>query len=87
MTPEIATAIVLALGGASIVPKVIDAIKALHSGRALREKAENRSAFRQLDREADFRRRVEEWGGRLVYMLIQLGVPEDKIPPKPERKT
>ena len=93
MTPaEIVTAAVLALGGASIIPKVIDGIKAWQTGRAREEKRENRTALGRLataeeerDDEANFRRRIEEWAGGLVYMLKQIGVPTDKIPPKPER--
>ena len=93
-TAETVTAIIAALGGAAIIPKLIDGWKALASGRAKEEKDQNRSlltrvvnAEKRFDLEADFRRHVEEWGGRLVYMLVQMGVPEDKIPTKPTRKT
>jgi len=92
MSAEIITAIIIALGGASLIPKAIEAIGALRSGRAKEEKEENQSllsrtlnAERRFDNESEFRRRIEEWAGGLVYMLTQIGVPLDKIPPKPER--
>ena len=88
----VATAVIAALGGASIIPKVVDGIRAHVDKRAKDEKAENRSllgrtinAEARADREAEFRRRIEVWAGRLEYMLAQLGVPADKIPSKPER--
>jgi hypothetical protein len=91
-TVEVVTAIIVALGGASIIPKVVDGIKAHRDNRAKDERQENRTllgrakyAEARADHEADYRRRVEEWGGRLAYMLAQLGVPADKIPSKPER--
>jgi len=84
------TAIIAALGGASIIPKIVDGIKSMRDNRAREEKNENRSlmgraanAERRADREAEYRRRVEVWAGRLEYMLAQLGVPADKIPAKP----
>ena len=87
------TAVIAALGGAKIVPMVIDGIRAHRNNRAKEERQENRTllgrakyAEARADREAEFRRRIEEWGGRLAYMLAQLGVPEHKIPPKPERQ-
>jgi len=86
------TAVIAALGGAKIIPMIVDGIKAHRSNRAKEERQENRTllgrakfAEARADREAEFRRRIEEWGGRLAYMLAQLGVPEHKIPAKPER--
>lgn len=93
MTPEIIMAILGAGGLAAVVPKVIDGFAALRSGRAAEEKQQNQSlltrvinAERRFDLEADFRRSIEEWASGLVYLLKQIGVPEDKIPPKPTRK-
>jgi hypothetical protein len=93
MTVAELTALVIAVGSAPVILKVIDWVKATRSGRAIREKAENRSALARLvdaeyerDDEANFRRRIEEWAGGLVYMLRQIGVPDDKIPPKPQRR-
>jgi len=92
ITPELATAVIVALGGASIIPKIIDGVRAWKSGRAREEKHENRTALGRLveaeeraDSEASFRRRVEEWASGLVYMLKQIGVPDAQIPPKPTR--
>lgn len=86
------TGVIAALGGASLIPRIVDGIKAMRNNRAREEKAENRSllgrainAEARADREAEFRRRIEVWAGRLEYMLAQLGVPADKIPSKPER--
>lgn len=86
------TAIIAACGGGYAIPKIIDGVRSHFDNRAKQEQQENRSllgrakyAEQRADREADFRRRVEEWGGRLAYMLAQLGVPEHKIPSKPER--
>jgi len=88
---EAVTAIIAALGGAAIIPKIIDGIKAMRNNRAKEERDENRTllgrakyAEQRADREANYRRRIEVWAGRLEYMLAQLGVPADKIPPKPE---
>lgn len=93
MTAAELTALVIAVGSAPVIIKILDWIKATRSGRALREKAENRSALSRLvdaeeerDEEANFRRRIEEWAGGLVYMLKQIGVPTEQIPPKPERR-
>lgn len=93
MTPELIIALLGTGGLAVVVPKIFDGVKAWQSGRAAREKAENRSALYRLtraeeerDEEANFRRRVEEWAGRLVYMLVQMGVPVDQLPARPERE-
>jgi len=87
------TAVIAALGGATIIPKIVDGIRAHLNNRAKDEKTENRTllgrakyAEARADREADYRRRIEEWGGRLAYMLAQLGIPADRIPTKPERR-
>lgn len=88
------TAIIAALGGPVIVVKAIDVYRATRSGRAAREKAENRSALGRLataeeerDLEADWRRRIEDWAGGLVYTLItRFGMSPDAIPPKPQRR-
>lgn len=85
---------VLGAGGlAAIIPKVVDGIRAWQSGKADEEKAANRSALgrlviaeRERDEEATFRRQIEDWAARLHYLLIQMGVPEDKLPARPERK-
>lgn len=94
MNVETVTAIIAALGGPVLIVKIIDVYKAVRSGRAAREKAENRSALGRLadaeeraDDEAAFRRRMEEYASGLRRMLIQMGVPEGKLPTWPERKT
>jgi transcription initiation factor TFIIIB Brf1 subunit/transcription initiation factor TFIIB len=84
----------LGAGGlAAVVPKIIDGIRAARSGKAREEKAENRTALgrlvaaqRELDSEASYRREVENFAGLLERMLIQLGVPRDKLPAWPVRK-
>jgi hypothetical protein len=93
ITPELITAILGVGGLAAIVPKVIDGVRAWRSGRAREEKQQNRSALgrlvaaeQQRDDEAEFRRAVENFAGMLHRMLIQLGVPEDKLPAWPTRK-
>ena len=85
MTPELATAIILGLGGPLVIPKIADAIKTIRSGEAAREKRRNRSALDLLDSESSYRRRIEEYASRLRRMLIDLGVPEEKLPQWPER--
>jgi hypothetical protein len=87
------TAIIAALGGPVLIIKALDVIKATRSGRAAREKAENRSALGRLaaaeeerDEEADYRRRIEEWAGGIIYMVkTRFGVSDADIPPKPSR--
>jgi hypothetical protein len=88
------TALIVAITGPAIVPKVIDAYKAGKSGKAARQKAENRSALGRvidleddLEDERDYRRQWEDFAGTLRWMLKQLGVAEDKIPPWPVRKS
>jgi hypothetical protein len=89
---EIITAI-LGVGGLGfLIPKLIDGLRAWHSGRAKEERTANRSlltralsAENSYEKEITFRRLIEEWAGELVYMLKQIGVPTNKIPPKPER--
>jgi hypothetical protein len=94
MIPAVFQALVWAGGLAAVVPKIIDGVRAARSGKAREEKAENRTALgrlveaeRERDDEAEFRREVENFAGRLHRMLIQLGVPEDKLPLWPVRKT
>jgi len=90
---DIIIAVLGAGGVASVIPKIVDGIKAWRTGRASEEKQENRrqlgrifTAEKLADDEASFRRRIEEWAGELIYMLKQIGVPAEKIPPKPVRK-
>jgi hypothetical protein len=96
MTPETITAIataVLGVGGlAGIMPKVIEGITAWRSGRAASEKGRNQTLLARLaaaetraETEAEFRRIIEEYAGRLRLMLIHAGVTEDRIPPWPVR--
>jgi hypothetical protein len=88
---ELVTGIIVALGGVKIIPMIFKGIKAHRNNRAREERAENRTllgrakyAEARAEREADYRRRIETWAGRLEYMLAKLGVPQDKIPTKPE---
>jgi len=88
---ELVTGIIVALGGVKIIPMIFKGIKAHRNNRAREERQENRTllgrakyAEARAEHEADYRRRIEEWGGGLVYMLRLLGVPTDKIPAKPE---
>jgi hypothetical protein len=90
---EIITALVGTAGIGLLIPKIIEGWNAWRSGKAAREKASNRSALSRLDNEtqraddeASFRRRLEEYASGLRRMLIQLGVPEDKLPPWPQRQ-
>lgn len=99
MNVETVTAVIVALGGATLIPKLLDWLKATQSGRAQAEKRKNRSILDRVDEaeerakeaddraddEANFRRLIEEWAGGLVYLLKQIGVPENQIPRKPER--
>lgn len=91
---EIITGIIIALGGASLIPKAIEGYKAVKNGQAQREKAENRNALGRMveaeeraDNEASFRYALQEYAARLRLMLVQMGMPEDKLPPWPIRKT
>jgi hypothetical protein len=93
MSPELATAIIVALGGASIIPKLIDGFKKMRDGMAREEKQRNRSALGRLvdaeeeaENEATFRRALQEYAGRLRLLLVQMGMPEESLPPWPTRK-
>ena len=92
MNVEIVTAIIAALGGPVLIIKALDVYKANRSGKAAREKAENRSALARLadaeterDDEANYRRSIEEWAAGIIYAVIQWGYPGDRIPAKPRR--
>lgn len=93
MTPELITAL-LGVGGLSvIIPKVIDGLRAWKSGRAVAEKVNNRSLLSRLtdaearaEAEATFRRKLEEYAGALRLLLVQAGVPAEKLPPWPVRE-
>ena len=89
---ELVTGIIVALGGPKLISMIINGIKAHRSNQAKEERQENRTllgrakyAEQRADREADYRRAIETWGGELEYMLTQLGVPRDKIPHRPAR--
>jgi hypothetical protein len=92
VTPELITAI-LGVGGLGlIVPKIIDGLQAWRSGRADEEKATNQSLFKRMlaaesraEREAIFRRMIEEYAAQLRVLLVQLGHPPDRLPPWPVR--
>lgn len=93
MTPELITAILGVGGLAAIVPKIIDGVSAWLSGRATVEKGRNQtllqrvaSADRRAENEADFRRKLEEYAGALRLLLVNAGVPADKLPPWPVRE-
>jgi hypothetical protein len=90
---EIVTAVIIALGGARIIPKAVEGYRAWKSGKAREEKEQNRSALGRLvdaehraDDEATFRRRLEEYASQLRRMLIDLGVPEERLPAWPQRR-
>jgi hypothetical protein len=91
-TAEIITAIVGVGGLGVILPKIIEVIRAWQSGKAVREKAENKSLLQRLmsaearaDMEASFRRQFEDYAGLLRVMLVRMGVPAKDLPPWPER--
>jgi len=93
VTPELITAI-LGVGGLGVaLPKIIDGLRAWRSGRADEEKVNNQSLIKRLieaegraEREAVFRRAIEEYAAALRVLLVQLGHPADKLPPWPVRK-
>jgi hypothetical protein len=93
MTPEMITALIGVGGLAAIIPKVIDGLSAWISGRAKTEKARNQgvlsklsAADRRAESEAEFRRVIEEYAAALRLMLVNAGVPPEKIPPWPIRE-
>jgi hypothetical protein len=93
MTPEVITAL-LGVGGLSVIlPKLIDGLRAWRSGRAAAEKVNNRSLLSRLtdaearaEAEAGFRRKLEEYAGALRLLLVQAGIPAEKLPPWPVRE-
>lgn len=92
MTPEMWTAIIGVGGLSVIIPKLIDGIIAWRTGRAQTEKAQNQSILDRLaeselrsQREAEWRRSLEEYASILRLLLVQSGVPVHKIPSWPDR--
>ena len=88
------TAAILGVGGLGFIrPKLIDGLKAWRSGKARREKVENKSLLQRLisaetraDFEAAFRRALQEHVGILRVMLVNMGYPRKDLPHVPERK-
>jgi len=92
MTVEQLTALVIAIGSAPVVMKTIDWIKAVRTGKAREEKANNRNALGRLvaaedraDMEASYRRVMQEYASQLRRLLVEWGYPEDKLPQWPVR--
>jgi hypothetical protein len=92
MTPEMWTAIIGVGGFSVIIPKLIDGIVAWRTGRAQTEKAQNQSILDRLTEsekrsqaEAEFRRALEEYAGKLRLLLVNAGIAMHKIPPWPIR--
>lgn len=85
MTPEHVTALVIALGGVSIIPKIIEGLRAWKSGTARAEKQRNRMALNQLEEEMSYRRIMQEYASKLRRILLDIGFPEEKLPPWPVR--
>jgi len=88
--------IIVAIGGLSGIilatPPVLKEIRAWRSGRAMVEKQRNRSAIGrvaqledELEEERTFRFAFQEYAGKVRLMIIQMGCPEDKLPPWPVR--
>jgi hypothetical protein len=93
MTPEMWTAIIGVGGFSVIIPKLIDGIVAWRSGQAANEKVQNQSILdrlaeseRRSQAEADLRRALEEYAGKLRLLLVQAGLAMHKIPPWPDRE-
>lgn len=93
MTPEMWTAIIGVGGLSVIVPKLIEGIIAWRTGRAQTEKAQNQSILDRLaeseqrsQREAEWRRALEEYAGVLRLLLVQAGVAVHKVPPWPDKR-
>jgi len=87
------TALVIALGSAPLLMEAIKGFKAWKSGRAREERANNRNALGRLvkaeeraDNEASYRRKMQEYASSLRRILVELGYPEDKLPPWPVRE-
>jgi hypothetical protein len=82
---------IIGVGGFSvIVPKLIDGLIAWRTGRAQTEKTQNQyildrlaESERRSEVEAKWRRSLEEYAGVLRLMLVQAGVPQEKVPPWP----
>jgi hypothetical protein len=93
MTPEMWTAIIGVGGFSVIIPKLIEGIIAWRSGRAQTERAHNQSILDRLaeseqrsQREAEWRRSLEEYAGVLRLLLVQTGISMHKVPPWPDKK-
>lgn len=93
ISAELITALLGAGGLAAIIPKIIEGIRAWRTGKALREKVENKSLLQKLlsaearaDAEAAFRRQFQEYAGILRVMLVNMGFPRKDLPPEPVRQ-
>lgn len=90
-------AIVAAIAGlltaaGAAAKQAIDGFRAVKSGKARDERVRNRTllervdiAENEADRESAYRRVISEYASRLRRLLIDMGVPEDRIPPWPSR--
>lgn len=68
------------LGIGAILLKLFEGIFQWATGRSKRE----HDAWQQRDTEAKKRRKLEEYAHQLRHDLIDLGVPQDKLPPWPD---
>ena len=79
------TALLIAIGGVPAIIKLLDWFKATKSGRASAEKRRNRMALNELEETSEYLRIMQEYASRLRRILIELGIPEDRIPTWPAR--
>ena len=86
MTPEHVTALVLALGGATIIPKIIEGWRASKSGEARAEKARHRMFLNEAEETTSYLRVMQEHAAELRRILIDWGFPKEQLPPWPVRK-
>lgn len=90
MAIETVVAIAAALGVRELLPRIVDAILKHYTGRASRERsrvdhleADRRAAESERDRQALWRRLLQEYASLLRSMLIERGANPDSLPPVP----
>lgn len=94
--PEWAAVIAAAAGlltaAGAMVKQSVEGWRAVRSGKARDERVHNRTLLERVaaaedeaDREGAYRRVISEYASKLRRLLIDLGVPEDRIPPWPPR--
>ncbi len=91
---ETVVAIITALGLREVIPRLVEGAVRHWTGRATRERSrvdelvqERDRAEDERDRQARWRRKLQEYASQIRSLLIERGVRPEEIPPWPPEPT